>query len=225
MKRLTIIVVLLAATSLYAAPPAAEYHIELEASPGASFPFLSNFGAVDIHVYPAGVSVDSIWLDGFSKNGSKLVTVMNPLARVYTEIPVSEISDLLAKISGSGQERSATGVISGATKGTVKGLVATRYRIQYGPEAWIDVWTTTQLPASAQFRNLAVEFVRGVAPGTAVIMNRLPGMPLYVELNFRRFKKVPILRLKAVSYTSEGQADALAVGRLYYKAPSASVWK
>ena len=226
LRRLTLSLLLLLTTALHAAPPAPQYHIELEANLAAPFPFLSKFGAVDIHVYPNGVSADSIWLDGFSKNGTKFVTVMNPLGRVYTDVPIAEIAPMLAKLSGSGEERSAFGSISGTMKGTVKGVEATRYRIQYGPEAWIDVWTATSLPASPQFRSIAVEFVRGVAPGTATIMNRLPGLPVYVELNFRRFRKVPILRLKSVTQSSEGEADALAVGRVYYKAPFIdSLWK
>lgn len=220
---------LLIAVATHAAPPSPRpYHIELEANPAAAFPFLSKFGAVDIHVYSGGVSADSIWLDGFSRTGAKLVTILNPFGRMYAEVPISEISPLLAKLASDsdGKERMAPGVISGTLKGKVRGIDATRYRIQYGPEAWIDVWTSTALPANPQFRSLAIEFVRGVAPATATLMNRIPGMPLYVELNFRRFKKVPMLRLKSVSPSNEGEADALEVGRIYFKAPFIdALWK
>jgi hypothetical protein len=51
-------------------------------------------------------------------------------------------------------------------------------------------------------------------------------MPIYVELNFRRYKKLPLVRLKNLAWTDSGQDDALKVGTLYFKAPLLdSIWK
>src|SRR5262249_48854875 len=67
------------AALLLASAAALPYHIELQANPGAPFPFLSRFGTVTLHVYNGGVRADTMWLNGFSRNGSNTVTVENPL--------------------------------------------------------------------------------------------------------------------------------------------------
>lgn len=214
-----ILVSLLLAFPLLAAAPARPYHVSLEANLAAPFPFLSKCGAVDIDVYPQGVVADSIWLDGFAKTGTGTVTVMNPIARMYADVPVAQVAPTLAKLASALPERSAAGVLGSATAGTIKGFAATRYRVVYGPQAWIDVWTTNVVPPNPQFRALAVEFVRGIAPETAKLMNSFPGTPVYVELNFRRFKKVPILTLKSITFGEAPAADAFQVGTIYFKAP------
>src|SRR5437016_10086756 len=89
---------LLFATSVSAAAPQ-PYHIELEANPAAAFPFLSKFGAVTLHIYPAGIRAETIWLNGFSRNGTSTVTVENPLGRMYIDMPVNEITSLLRKMA------------------------------------------------------------------------------------------------------------------------------
>ena len=61
--------------------------------------------------------------------------------------------------------------------------------------------------------------MRGLSPGTAAAMRTIPGTPLYVELNFRRYRNVDLLRLKSLVPNSEGEESALKVGRLYFFAP------
>lgn len=219
-----LLLLLVFGASLHAAQPK-PYHIELEANPAAPFPFLGKFGTVTLHVYPAGVRAETFWLNGFTRNGTGAVTVENPLGRMYTEVPLSQISSTLHKLSTSGVESAAPGEITQST-GTVKGIAARRYRLTYGPEAWIDVWTTDTIPENPQLRAVINEFVRGVSPATAAVINNLRGMPLYVELNFRRYKKLPLVRLKTITWSSEGQDAALKVGALYFKAPLLdSIWK
>jgi len=47
-----------------------------------------------------------------------------------------------------------------------------------------------------------------------------------VELNFRRYKKLPLVRLKSFSLSNVGQENALKVGMLYFKAPLLDqIWK
>lgn len=227
MKRIAfaLLCLLIALTASAADRP---YHLQLEASPAAPFPFLSKFGTVSIHVYGGGVRAETFWLNGFSRNASSTLTVENPLGRMYTELPLAEIPSLVRRLGGS-----SLGPISGPPEkvtppvgGKVRGLDAARYRLVYGPQAWIDVWTTNMIPANPQFRAIVIQFVAGVSPPAAEIARRLPGTPIYVELNFRRFKKVPLVRLKSFAFDNASEADALSVGSLYFRAPLLeSLWK
>jgi hypothetical protein len=57
-------------------------------------------------------------------------------------------------------------------------------------------------------------------------MRAIPGTPVHVELNFRRYKKVTLLELKSIRFDSAGQDEALSVGKLYFKAPLLdAIWK
>ncbi|MDQ3280812.1 MAG: hypothetical protein M3Q69_05300 [Acidobacteriota bacterium] len=204
--------------SLAAAPPQA-YHLELEATPEAAFPYLGRFGAVDLHVYAGGVRGEALWLHGFSRNGAKTLTVANPLGRMYVDVQTNEIRSILTKMRGaSGNEPLERPALAPPMRGKVKGIDATRHRLLYGPEAWIDIWTTDVIPPNAQFRMLVSQAVSGIAPGTAAVANQLPGTPIYVELNFRRFKKLPIIKLKKLTFSADDQEDALTLGSFYVRA-------
>jgi len=212
------LLILFFAGSLYGAPPPA-YHIELEANPGAPFPFLGKFGSVTLHVYPAGVRVDTIWLNGFSRNGTPAVTVENPYGRMYTYIPVTEITNILQKMSKEETLALPPPPIAPPVSGKVRGIAARRYRLIYGPQAWIDIWTTQAVPENPQLRAIVDAFVRGISPPTADSLKSVPGTPIYVELNFRRYHKLPLVRLKSFALNNVGQEKALSVGKLYFKAP------
>ena len=57
-------------------------------------------------------------------------------------------------------------------------------------------------------------------------MNAIHGTPLYVELNFRRYKKIALVKMKNITWSNDGQDDALKTGTLYFKAPLLdSIWK
>lgn len=226
MKTLATLILLLVATSAFAADPR-PYHLELEANPGAPFPYLGRFGTVEIHVYRAGVRAEALWIDGFSRNGSPQVTVMNPLGRLYVDVPVSDIAPTLTKLSGGATpERNARPQISGTLKGKVSGIDATRYRLSYGPDAYVDYWTTTTIDANPQFRTIVDQLVRGISPGTADVARTISGTPLYVELNFRRFKKLPLLRVKSLKWEADDEQDALTRGPIYVRASVLeALWK
>lgn len=216
---------LLAAAALCAAPLSAaqRYHLELEATPAAVFPYLGRFGAVELHVYASGVRAEALWLNGFAKNGAAAVTVANPLGRVYVDVPVSEIAPVLQRLAG-GQgevERISVPARGPSTGGKVAGIAATRHRLVYGPAAWIDYWTTTAIPENPQFRRIADQLVAGISPGTATVSRTIPGTPVYIELNFRRFKNVALLKVKSLTLDppAEEEQDALELGPLYMKAP------
>jgi len=219
-----LLALLFAATTIHAAQP--NYHLTLEAHPAAPFPFLAKFGTVTLDVYPAGVRAETFWLNGFSRTGATAVTVENPFWRMYTDVPIADLAAILHKLSTAGVESAAPGAVGKPAGGAVKGLAALRYRLQYGPQAWIDVWTTRAIPENPQLRNIVVELVNGISPATASTMRAIPGTPVFVELNFRRYKKLTLLELKSIRYDAAGEEDALTVGKLYFKAPLLdSLWK
>lgn len=210
------LLILVLAFPLFAAQP---YHLELEASPAAVFPYLGKFGDVELHVYAGGVRAEALWLNSFSRNGASDVTVLNPLGRMYVEVPVAEIPSILRKLSGNaaGHERSAVPAIGPSISGKVGSIAATRHRLVYGAQAWIDVWTTTAVPENAQLRRIVNGLLEGIAPGTARAASRLPGTPVFIELNFRRFKKVPLLKVKKLTMSADDEEDALTRGALYMR--------
>ena len=210
-------------TTALAAP---KYHLTLEAHPAAPFPFLARFGTVTLDVYPGGVRAETFWLNGFSRNSTSTVTVENPFWRMYTDVPLSSIASTLHKLSTLGVESSAPAALRKPVGGAVKGVAAIRYRLQYGAEAWIDVWTTRAVPENPQLRTITNELIAGIAPPTAAVMRAIPGTPVYVELNFRRYKKLTLLELKKLRFDNAGEDDALTVGKLYFKAPLLdAIWK
>jgi hypothetical protein len=219
MRQLSLVLFALLSLFLLSAAPR-PYHLELEVTPKAAFPWLGPFGDLDVHVYPGGVRGEALWLNGFPRTGTKQVTVVNPLGRMYVDVATSEIAPTLAKLAGSsaGAERAARPALGSTMKGKVKGIAATRHRLVYGPNAWIDVWTTDVVPSNPQLRLLVRNAISGVSPGTAAVADKLPGTPVYVELNFRRFRKLPIVRLKKLEFSAEGQEDALTLGKLYVRA-------
>jgi hypothetical protein len=198
------------ALPLAAAPAPHSYHLTLEATPAAPFPFLSKFGTVTLHVFNGGVRAETFWLNGFSRNASPTITVENPYGRMYTEVPVTNVASIVAKLAGS-ELRNVTPSLATPTAGRVGELPATRYRLVYGPAAYIDIWSTHAIPESTQFRGIVTQFVGGISPGTAALAKTIPGTPVYVEMNFRRFKKLQILRLRSLTYDDNAEADALKV--------------
>jgi hypothetical protein len=215
---------LLATLTAQAATPQ-PYHLELEANPAAPFPYLSKLGTVTLHVYPAGIRAESFWLNSYSRNGSSSLRIENPIGRMYADVPLAQLAPTLAKLAG-GIEREAVPVLTTPTAGTVGGIAATRYRLVAGPAAWIDIWTTTVMPPNPQLHALVNEMVKGISPGTAKAAAAISGTPIYVELNFRRFKKLPLLKLKKLTWNADGENDALSTGPIYFKAPqSDAIWK
>lgn len=218
--------ILLLAFLFATARPPQPYHLQLQANPGAPFPFLAKFGVVTLHVYNAGVRADSVWLDAYSRNGMSTVTVENPYARMYTDMPIEEITAMLEKMAKDEMQNIPPPPIERPVSGKVKGISAKRYRLLYGPEAWIDVWTTQTIPENPQLRKIVQAMVQGISPPTAQSMRSIPGMPLYVELNFSHYHKLPLVWVKGLSLSNVGQDEALKVGRYFFKVPLLdALWK
>lgn len=199
------------------------YHLELEATPAAVFTYLGRFGAVEIHAYPSGVRAEALWLNSFSKNGSGTVTVVNPLARMFVDVPVAGIAPILQKLAGGhgALEAGLSPARGPVTSGKVRGINARRHRLVYGPAAWIDYWTTDMIPENEQLRRITEQLVRGISPGTASVARTIRGTPVYVELHFRRFPKVTLLKVKQLTFdpAKEEEEDALELGPMYMRAP------
>lgn len=196
------------------------YHLELEAAPAAVFPYFGKFGTVELHAYAGGVRAEALWLNSFSRTGESNVTVINPLGRMYVEMPIEEIPFVIQRIAGTaaGVERAAIPNMGPAVKGKVGTIAATRHRLVYGENAWIDVWMTDAVPENMQLRRITDRLIAGVSPGTAGVVANLRGNPILVELNFRRFKNVQLLKLKKLSMTADDEKDALTLGSLYMRA-------
>jgi len=207
----------------------APHHLVLEANPALPFPFLGRFGTIEIHVYPHGIRGETIWLNGFIRNDAKEITVENPLGRMYTEVPVTSVGSVVRRIAGAmpgSFQFSSPPPVLGPVPGTVHGIAANRYRIVYGPEAWIDLWTTSALGEAPQLRAIALQIVNGISPMTAQAAATIPGMPIYVELNFSHFRKLPLMKVKTLTTDAAGEDEALKVGRIFMHAPLLdSLWK
>lgn len=219
MPKFMLLALLLFSTTVGAAPAPKPYHLELEVNAAAPFPFLSKFGTVTLSVFPAGLRAETLWLNAFSRNGAQTVTVENPYGRMYTYVAITELASMLRNMSKDGSLAAAAPVIAPPISGNVRGIGARRYRLLYGPQAWIDVWTTETIPENPQLRRIVEAFVRGISPPTAESLRSVRGTPLYVELNFRRYQKLPLVRLKSITWNNVGQEKALSVGTLYFKAP------
>jgi hypothetical protein len=218
--RRLLLLTLLALPAFAAAPP--KYHLRLEANGAAPFPYLARFGTVFIDVYGGGVHAETFWLNAFSRNDASEITVLNPLGRMYIDMPVASIVTTLQRLGGSRKDVSNfVPAIAPPLHGKVKDVDATRYRLLYGPDAWIDIWTTTVIPKNPQLERILYEIIAGISPNTLPAAQKIPGTPLYVELNFSHYKKLPILKLRELKMDDEGEKDALSVGSLYVKAPLA----
>jgi hypothetical protein len=229
-----LLVLVLAALPLSAAPPPAPapaaapkpFHLTLEANPAAPFPFLSKFGKTTLHVYRSGVRAETLWLNAFSRNGAASMTVENPLGRMYTDVPIAQVPSILGKLASYKDDFGVHAKLEAPASGRLANLDARRYRIVYGPSAWIDVWTTTALPDNAALRSIVTEFTRGISPATAALVKQIPGLPLQVVMNFSHHPLVTVLKVQSLSQNAADEESALSVGKLYFRAPLLdALWK
>lgn len=198
------------------------YTLELVASPMAPFPFLKKFGKIEISLFPGGVAGESMFLRGFSKNGEQTVTVVNPIGRMYVPVALSKVRDTFLSMSGKKGEMMPGLPEFPVTKlgeGKVKNLPASRYRVQLGPASSIDVWTTNVVPKNRQFEAVYLQLVDAVSHSAVNTIKRIPGTPVYIEMNTQKYKKLPLLALKSFSQTNNEEKEALEVGSFYVKAP------
>ncbi len=199
------------------------YHLELDANLGAVFPTFGRFGTINIHVYPGGLRADSPLLNAFSRNGARTLTVLKPMVRLYTDVAFTEMTAMIA--AGTDEFEEVPRIV-GPTAGKVGSLAAMRYRLQYNKTEWIDVWTTRNVPANAQFRAIIDAAIRGLSERSADVVRKIPGTPVYIELNFRGYNKVALLRLRRLTWNNAGETAALKLGNYYFKVPILdAIWR
>lgn len=211
-------------------PAAAPYTLELEVNPTATFPALSKFGTIDVTLYPGGVRAESLILHAFSKTGSPEMTVLAPLSRLYTEVPIGQARNIFLNLTNSDDEimpgLGEFPIDSKVLVGKVRDIPARRYRVLLGDNSWIDVWSTTVIPENPQFKRLQMELVSAISRPAAMLVRKIPGTSIYIELNTQHYKKVPILRLKSLVRSTDGQTEAFQRGRFYVRAPMVDMlWK
>ena len=199
------------------------YHLELDANLGAVFPTFGRFGNIRIHVYPAGVRADSSLLNAFSRNGDRDLTLLKPMVRMYTDVALTEMTAMIA--AGTDEFEEVPRIVGPAT-GKAGSLVASRYRLQYNKTEWIDVWTARDVPPNAQFRAVIDAAIRGLSARSADVVRKIPGTPVYIELNFRGYQKVALLKPRRLTWNNAGERAALNLGSYYFKVPSLdAIWR
>src|SRR5438093_3054702 len=67
------------------------FHLQLDSNAAATFPLLRRFGLVTFDLFPSGFRMKSVWLRAFSRNGSRTITIENPLTRTYVEKPMTDV--------------------------------------------------------------------------------------------------------------------------------------
>lgn len=221
---LLFVAVLLSAESKAAATRPFHVQLESDAASIAPFPLLRRLGVSTIDLYPGGFRVKTVWLRGFSRNGSRTFTVENPVSRTYVTMPMTEVGGIVHSLGGRPVHADPPSKIQ-ATSGTVRGLAAKRFRLIYSPDEFIDVWTTSALGGTPEYRAFMIELVRAISPSSASVVRAIPGTPLYIELNVGQYRKVVVLRPRSVVYKSTGEAEALRVSPFMFPAPFGTIFK
>lgn len=199
------------------------WRVDLELTPGAALPFFGRFASADVSIYPEGMTASSTFLRAWIRNQAGAVRVEHVIARLYSDVPVSSIRPTLLSLAGVRDSviPSLNLRVDPPQKGKVRGLDAHRYRMRFTKQGYLDVWTTTVFPENQEFRRLQREFLTAVSPSAAAAAAKLPGTPVYVELNTPRHQKVVLLRLDKVviDVPRDEREKALSTGRVYAKAP------
>lgn len=225
MRRLLVIALLLFTTAASANPPLHTYKLELVARP--PFRFLSRFGAMNVVIYPGGVRASNFFVNAFSKQGERFVTVMSPLTRLYSEIGLDRIGTAILRLNTSNEKMPASGVYPidpSRQQAVIRGIPATRYRILLGPGSWMDVWSTDAVATNAQYRRLLDALVGQLGRDFTTTLHQIPGTPIKVVLKSRRYDNAVLLEPSRLSPSNAGESEALRLGRFYIRAPFTRVF-
>ena len=209
--------------SAFAVTATRPFHLQLESNAAAAFPLIQRFGTARIDVYPAGFRVNTLWLRGFSRDPRR-ITIENSVSRTYVAKPMSEVG-VIARTIGGHPISAAPPRSMHITAGSVGRLAARRFRLIYGEDDFIDVWTTSTLGSTPQFRAFVDEIVAAVSPASTGVLRSIPGTPLYVELNTGSYRKVAVLQVRAVVFNRTGESEALRVSPWMFPAPFGTIFK
>ncbi len=199
-------------------------HLQLQSNVAATFPLMKRFGAITVDVYPHGFRASSIWLRAFAVNERKTITIENPISRMYDEMPMSEVGNMVRMVGGHPMNVGPPQQVVIA-EGKVRGLPSHRYRLVYGANDFIDVWTTAALGPAPAFRAFIDAFVRAIAPASAAVLRKVPDTPIYVEVNMGQYRKLAIVSPRSIGYNVSGEAEALRVSPWMFRAPFGAIFK
>ncbi len=210
--------------------PVRDYRLEMELNLMAPFPFLDRFGAVQLIVYPQGVRAEGLAATAVTLTGSSTVRVENPLLRLYADVPVSELGNILLRQSGASTDELLPGLQSVALtrtgEGTVKDIPATRYRLSVEEGVSIDLWTTSAIPRNEHLNAMGLVVLGAISKSAAEAVTRLPGTVLYAEVNSPNHEKLCLLRLRTLTRSSAGFEEELTSGSFFAEAPLVDrLWK
>ena len=179
---------------------------------------MGRFGTITGDLYSGGFRIKTLWLRGFSRNGSRSVTVENPVTRTYTKMRMTEVRKLIRSLGGHPTSKAAPRRID-VSSGTVARIAAQRYRLVYDNDEFIDVWTTSTLGPTPEFRAFLDEFVIALYPQAAASFRAIPGTPIFVEVTMGRYRKLVIVRPLGLTFSRAGEDKALRVSPWMFPTP------
>lgn len=200
------------------------FHVTLESAVQSSSPVMSRFGTIKADLYAGGFRIETIWLRGFSRNGSRSLTVENPVSRTYVKMPMSDVPSMIRSLGGRATAKGPPRKIE-ITSGTVAHIAAQRYRLLYDGGEFIDVWTTSALGPTPEFRSFIDEFVLALYPQAAAAFRGIPGTPIYVEMNMGEYRKLVVVHPTRVLFSNAGESQALRVSPWMFPAPFGTIFK
>jgi hypothetical protein len=202
----------------------AAFHLQLESNAASAFPLMKRFGTISIEVYPHGFRATTIWLRGFAINGQNTITIENPVSRTWSRKPMSALGDLVRFVHPKPVSVGAPRSVQTST-GKVGKLASRRYRVVYGENDYVDVWTSNAIGPSPALRAAIDEIVAAVAPASRSVLQKIPDTPVFVEMNIGPYRKVAILTTRGVAFNATGESEALRVSPWMFQAPFDTIFK
>jgi hypothetical protein len=174
-------------------------------------------GKIELTVFPEGIRGDSLLFAGYARSGDDDLIIMNRVARIYSSLAIESVTRFLGRRLQPGEQVPAGNYSLSASgeERMIAGLPSLHYRVHLGPESHLDIWITEALEESEVFRRLTDQVIGALAAPIAPMLSALPGMPVEVVLQTRRFPHLELLSLQRVSYDSSRSGKLLKVGRFY----------
>ena len=199
------------------------FHLQIRTTTALSSPLLQRFGTISVDLYPHGFRIKTIWLRGFSRNGTGRMTTENPITRTYVETPMSDVGRMILNLGGHPLKAGPPKRVE-VTTGSVAHIAARRFRLHYDGDDYVDIWTTSAYPAPA-FRAFIDEFVRTLYPQSVATFRAIPGTPIYVALNMGKYDNTPVVWVNNTAFRSSEEATALRVGPWMFPAPFGTIFQ
>lgn len=217
------------APSSIGAAASKDYRLVLWIQPVGDDALTQKLGKATLTVYPQGVKADSLWLDGFTRQGSSQLTLLKPIARLYAQVELSDFSDIIRRMAGSRDGlvgNIGTLRVGNPVNGKINKRAAKRFRISIDQQQWVDVWTAADLPENKQLKKLTSEVLEAVSDQLPPVLDKIEGTPILVRLHTDEYRDVDVLGFRSIRSSSRGHADDLQVGRFFLRATFAEkLWE